>query len=402
MLSIDSLKDLNLVKPSRSHPLEIAERLAGEFSLTAVERDKRGGTAKEERDQLRASGLLTLLIPQHEGGLGAEWPEILRIVRLFSRVDSSIGHLFGFQHLLLATIELFGSPEQRRQYFRETVENSWFWGNALNPLDVNTTVSWRGDVRVLNGRKGFSSGSVDADALIVSGVEPGNPKLLIAAVPLPREGLIIHGDWDNMGQRQTDSGSVEFINAPLFDHELLRTPGPLGSIRATLRPCIAQLIFANIYLGLAEGAFSEARNYTLAQTRPWLTSAVDSPQADPYILHHYGDLWVQLQAARLITDRAADSLQRAWEAGDTITENHRGRAAIDIASAKVITTRSGLDVANRMFEVMGSRSTTASARLDRFWRNLRTQTLHDPVDYKLKELGDWALNCRIPTPTFYS
>ncbi|WP_256351044.1 hypothetical protein, partial [Pseudomonas veronii] len=27
---------------------------------------------------------------------------------------------------------------------------------------------------------------------------------------------------------------------------------------------------------------------------------------------------------------------------------------------------------------------------------------HDPVDYKLHELGDWALNQSLPTPTFYS
>jgi transcriptional regulator of acetoin/glycerol metabolism len=45
-----------------------------------------------------------------------------------------------------------------------------------------------------------------------------------------------------------------------------------------------------------------------------------------------------------------------------------------------------------LFEVTGARSTHASLRLDRHWRNLRTQTLHDPVDYKLHELGDWALN----------
>ena len=33
---------------------------------------------------------------------------------------------------------------------------------------------------------------------------------------------------------------------------------------------------------------------------------------------------------------------------------------------------------------------------------LRTQSLHDPVDYKLHELGDWALNQSLPIPTFYS
>ncbi len=50
----------------------------------------------------------------------------------------------------------------------------------------------------------------------------------------------------------------------------------------------------------------------------------------------------------------------------------------------------------------GARATTRQAGLDRFWRNLRTHTLHDPVDYKLRELGRWALLGAPPTPTFYS
>ena len=44
----------------------------------------------------------------------------------------------------------------------------------------------------------------------------------------------------------------------------------------------------------------------------------------------------------------------------------------------------------------------AGLRLDRYWRNLRTHTLHDPIDYKIRELGTWALMERYLTPTFYS
>ena len=55
-----------------------------------------------------------------------------------------------------------------------------------------------------------------------------------------------------------------------------------------------------------------------------------------------------------------------------------------------------------MFEVAGARATHAGLALDRYWRNLRTQSLHDPVDYKTRELGEWALTGRAPVPTFYS
>jgi alkylation response protein AidB-like acyl-CoA dehydrogenase len=388
--------------PPCRHPRKIAESLAADFAQTAIERDRKGGTAKRERDLLRQSGLLALLIPEELGGNGSDWPEILGIVRTFARVDSSLAHLFGFQHLLLATIDLFGSAEQRDFYYRETVRNHWFWGNALNPLDLNTRISRIVAGFVINGRKGFCSGATDSDHLVISAWDPLESKLVVGVIPSNRAGLRIQQDWDNIGQRQTDSGTVEFANLDLREEEILRSPGPLGSFRASLRPCLAQLILSNIYLGLAEGALGESRNYTLAQTRPWITSGVASPSEDPYILANYGNMYLELQTARVLADRAAETLQRAWEMGESISENCRGRVALDIATAKVATTRTSLDVTSRMFEVMGSRSTTGAARLDRFWRNARTHTLHDPVDYKIRELGEWVLNHKIPKPTFYS
>ncbi|MCS5690807.1 acyl-CoA dehydrogenase family protein [Cyanobium sp. FGCU-6] len=383
----------------------IAGRLAHELSRTVVERDERGGTARAERDALRNTGLLNLLIPEAWGGHGADWPRIYRIIRQISRTDSSIGHLFGFQHLMLATIDLFGSPEQTEDLYRRTVAGRWFWGNTLNPLDAGLGARWADDWLILDGRKRFSTGSSDADALIVSAPDTeaaDGPRLLVAAVPLPREGIAPLGDWNNMGQRQTDSGTVEFRGVRIHRSELLRTPGPFGSIRASLRPCIAQLIFANVYLGIAEGALLEAKGYLQEHPQAWWLSGVETKQEDPYVLRHFGKLYAELEAARLVTDRAAETLQRAWEEGEAISEAQRGQAAVDIATAKVITTRAGLDVVNRIFEVMGARATSWGLRIDRFWRNLRTYTLHDPVDYKLRELGTWALSDLPPHPTFYS
>ncbi|NWB24985.1 monooxygenase, partial [Pseudomonas sp. D4002] len=46
------------------------------------------------------------------------------------------------------------------------------------------------------------------EMLIASAIdESAGGKLLIAAIPSARSGIILHNDWNNMGQRQTDSGS---------------------------------------------------------------------------------------------------------------------------------------------------------------------------------------------------
>ncbi len=384
-------------------PLQTAKLLAAEFALSAVERDERGGTPKTERDALRHSGLLAVSIPTQYGGLGARWSDTLGIVREFAKVDSSIAHVFGFHHLMLATVRLFSRPDQWQPWFEQTARKNWFWGNALNPLDTRTVVKDFGGWREFSGKKSFCSGASDSEMLIASAVdENAGGKLLIAAIPSGRSGITLHNDWNNIGQRQTDSGSASFERVRVEESELLLDPGPLSTPFACLRPLIAQLTFTHMFLGIAEGAFEEARTYTLTETRAWHKSSAEDVRQDPYVLHHYGEFWVALQGVRLLVERAAELLDQAWAKGPNLSEHERGQLAIAIATAKVAATRQGLDLCSRLFEVTGARSTHASLRLDRHWRNLRTQTLHDPVDYKLHELGDWALNQSLPIPTFYS
>jgi alkylation response protein AidB-like acyl-CoA dehydrogenase len=381
--------------------LETAQRLATEFASSAAQRDADGGTPKLQRDQLRESGLLAMWIPRELGGSGCGWPETFAAVRCIARVDGSLGHVFGFQHLLLATVRLFAREDQWRPWLEQTVKQRWFWGNALNPLDARTTIAWSGDDGRIDGEKSFCSGALDSDMLIVSALD-ADRKLVVAAMPTARAGIELLHDWDNMGQRQTDSGGARFQAVAVSRDELLTSPGPLGSTFASLRPCIAQLVLANIYLGLAQGAFDTARTHTREQGKPWFLSGVDHPTADPYVLRHYGELWTELEAARLLTDAAAVELEHAWQRGDELQPAERGAAAITIAVAKAKTTRVSLETTSRIFEVMGARATTAKARFDRFWRNARVHTLHDPVDYKLRDIGAWALAGKLPAPTFYS
>jgi alkylation response protein AidB-like acyl-CoA dehydrogenase len=169
----------------------------------------------------------------------------------------------------------------------------------------------------------------------------------------------------------------------------------------TFRSCLTQITFANIYLGVVQGAFEAARSYTRSQTRAWPGSKVESATEDPYILQHYGEMAIALNAATLLTDRATTLVQVAWEKGYALTAEERGECAVAIATAKAFVTQNGLTLVNKIFDVMGTRATSADYGFDRYWRNLRTFTLHDPVDYKIRTVGNWALNRELPTPDFY-
>ncbi|MDR5735754.1 acyl-CoA dehydrogenase family protein [Caballeronia sp. LZ025] len=381
---------------------EPLDALLREWAQTAAARDKSGGTAFHERGLLRKSGLLRLSIPAQYGGDGASWSTTLDIVRRMAQVDSSLAHLFAFHHLQLATIRLFGRDTQIRHWLSETANQGWFWGNALNPLDKSTrALPGETNGYLFDGRKSFCSGARDSDQLLASAFD-SDGKLLIGVTPTNRAGITVLDDWDNMGQRQTDSGTVIFERVSIAPDELLNDPGPLSSPFACLRPLLAQAILSHIYVGIGEGALQAAREATLAQARPWIASQAERPSEDPYVIAHYGDFWVALEGARLLAERAMQAFDEAWQRGLALTESERGEVAIAVATSKVAAARAGLEVASRMFDVTGARSTTAALRLDRFWRNVRVHTLHDPIDYKVRELGDWALNGRAPKPSFYS
>ncbi|BDV36429.1 acyl-CoA dehydrogenase family protein [Methylocystis iwaonis] len=375
----------------------VLDKLLFALAKTAAERDREGGTAKRERDFIRESGLLQLSIPKELGGAGADWINIFEIVRKIAAVDSSLAHLFAFHHLMIATLQFFGSAEQSRNLMACSARENWFWGNALNPKDARLKLWADADGFRLDGEKSFCSGATDSDMLIVSAHDVDG-KLKVAAFPTRRAGVTVHHDWDNMGQRQTDSGSVSFSNVSVTSDELLLSPGPLGSPFGALRPCLAQLILVNIYTGLARGALSEAIAYILGLP----ADGAARIGSDPFNLHTLGELTAQVKAAEALASNAVAAFQHAWSRRDAISADERGALAIEIASAKVVGSRAALEVGSRVFDVMGARATTARLRLDRFWRNARTHTLHDPLDHKLKEIGDWALNGVYPTPSFYS
>src|SRR5690606_9690007 len=149
------------------HIDEIAEKLAGQFEQTAVERDKTGGNAKIERDLIRESGLLKLLIPTEYGGLGGNWQDVFQVVRTIARADSSLAHVIGYHFINLVTPHLCGSQEQKEFYYRETAKHNYFWGNAFNPVAIQLKAVKTTTGYVLNGVKTFCSGSCGLDVYFV-------------------------------------------------------------------------------------------------------------------------------------------------------------------------------------------------------------------------------------------
>ena len=383
-------------------PAEALETLAQALAATAVERDRQGGHAARERELIRQSGLLRLSVPTAHGGAGASWSTVLGAVRRLAQADSALAHVFGFHHLQVAGVLLYGTPEQHAYFLEPTVARNLFWGNALNPLDRRVVARAELDGYRIDGVKSFSSGSVGSDLLTFSAWHKPSGTALIAALPTRVEGITVNPDWDAFGQRQTDSGTVRFDHVRLEPVQVLQAPGATPTARATLRSQVAQLIMTNLYLGIAQGAYQDARGYVRDAARPWFASGVERHADDPYVQERFGEFWLSLQAARALADQAAQALDEALARGPSVTAEERGRVAVAGAQAKVLAHRAALSVGAELFDVTGASSTHNRHGLDRHWRNARVHTLHDPVAYKIRDLGRYALLDQLPEPTPYS
>ncbi|MDL2406868.1 acyl-CoA dehydrogenase family protein [Rhizobium calliandrae] len=390
-----------LFEPDTTNPhLAKAAELREIFARDAVERDQLGGRPEEQIRLMKESGLVNLLIPKEFGGIGERYSTAMRIVREFAKVDGSLGHLYGYHFGPLQNAVTAGSDARSQDILRRSAAGRWFWGNTSNSFSKSLFGRREPDGGVvLNGFRPFASGSHVADYLMVAWEDEETNIRSVAYIPPSREGITIANDWDGIGQRQTGSGRVFYKDVKIHADEILpeRPRDPI----ALLTPMQQQSVLLNVFIGSAQGALIAARDYTISKSRPWIYSGVERHQDDPWIKRQYGELWIKVQAATALADRALAALDAAYAKGRDLTAEDRGKTAIAVASANVLAGRVALEVTSEIFEVMGARSAVRSYGFDRFWRNVRIHTLHNPAEYKTRNVGTWFLTGEFPEPGIF-
>ncbi|QHC60895.1 monooxygenase [Rathayibacter sp. VKM Ac-2760] len=384
-----------------------AEEAAAVLAVDALERDRAGAAPFAEVALLKSAGLVTLLGPIEHGGGGQEWSVALRVVRTIARADGSIGQLLGYHYLWAWAARLVGTAEQIAAVEQLATEGNLLYGGAVNPRDSDLTIREEGDELVFSGRKSFSTGGVVSDLTVLEGVLEGTATHVFAIVPTAQDGIVFGRDWNSLGQRLTESGSVEIrdVRVPWAAAAgfVDRVFQPLEY--GTLNVPTIQQVFAEFYLGIAQGALERAAQYTRESTRAWPYGGDDKDRASEewYILEGYGDLQSRLWADEALIDATGAALSAALHAPrEELTPRRRGEIAVRIAAAKARIVEDGLAAATRVFELTGARASSSSVGLDLYWRNLRTHSLHDPLPYKRREIGVYTLLNEVPEPTWYT
>jgi SfnB family sulfur acquisition oxidoreductase len=398
--TIDRLPEFRVPAP-RERPARIirsdaeaiaaAREVATVLAKSAAERDRERRLPHEEMDLLSDAGLLAITVPKEFGGAEVKAGTLAEVMAILSAADGSIGQIPQNHFFMLEALRLIGTPEQKRFFYKGVLAGERI-GNALSEVgtktaqDHSTKITKDGDAYRLNGRKFYSTGVLFAHWIaVVANNDEGKSSLAI--IPRDSDGITIIDDWSGFGQRTTGSGTTLLENVPVHPfsvlpfHELFATPTSMGPH--------AQIMHAAVDQGIARGALAETIRFVRQYTRAWKESGVEHGYEDPHIIAEVGQVKVAVDAGEALLARAGAFVD---EAVNNPTTDTVASASIAVAEAKVAATDASLFAGSKLIELGGSRSTLAEFNLDRYWRNARTHTVHDPVRWKYRVIGNYWLN----------
>jgi SfnB family sulfur acquisition oxidoreductase len=359
-------------------------------------RDQNRALPFAEVEQFSQKGLGGLRIPKQYGGAYVSNKTLARVFRILNKADSSVGQIPQNQISLLYLIDLMGTEAQKQFIFQEILAgkrlaNGGPERHTKDAKTLNTTLSLENGHYYLQGEKFYSTGSSFAHWLAIKAIHPEGHVVLVI-VDREAQGIEVIDDWDGFGQRTTSSGSVRLNHVEIdpfliFDERLL-TAAP------TYRGAYSQLLQVAIDVGIAEAAFEDTLA-TVKKARPIVDAQVEKASFEHYTLQEVGKLQIQLEAAILLLDEAAEYLDELDQL-ESVTDEQAARASILVAEAKIYANDAALNISEKLLELGGSRSSLSQFNLDQHWRNARVHTLHDPVRWKLHALGDYYLNHQLP------
>lgn len=373
--------------------LDVARQFARDIAAGAQARDEARALPWREVDQFSQSGLWGITVPREYGGAGVDTGTLTQAVGLIAAADGNFGHIPQNHYYALEVLRVGGTHEQKT-FFYDRVLRGERMGNALAEVGhrdfkrrtqlVREQGGW-----FVEGEKFYCTGAIYAHWIPTLAIaqEQEQPRAYLVFVPRNAPGVSVTDDWDGFGQRLTGSGSVQFHRVRVEPEWVV--PFTESFERPTTIGPFAQIIHAALDAGIGHGALQAMLPFIREHARPWIDSGVDSASQDPLLLEQVGNVHLRLRAADALIARASLTVDVAQRDSN---EASVAAASVAVAQAKALSTSASLLAGTKLFELAGTGATLAGQGYDRFWRNARTHTLHDPVRWKYHAVGNYVLN----------
>ena len=347
---------------------ERARRVAEEARTHASARDLDDSFVTEGYAALRREGLFSALVPDELGGGGASVTDICEAIRIIGAACGSTALAFSMHSHVVAVAawrwKHQGAPTEgmlRRVAAEGLILASSGGSDWL--ASGGTAERVEGGFEI-TARKGFSSGSPEADLLATSAVfdDPeAGPTVLHFAVSL-KDGRVTHQPtWQVMGMRGTGSNDVIIERFFVPDSAILgrRPQGPWHMLFHIISKIAFALIYS-AYLGVADGARATA------------LAAVSKRPPDDALAMLVGEM-----------DNALLSAELAWQRLVEIAEGEDPgpKTTADAMACRTLIAKGTIAAVEKALEVAGGGAFYRKSPLERAFRDIQAARFH-PLQQK--------------------
>ena len=315
-------------------------------------------------------------LPAEAGGMGIGFMPYVYMNELLGRSPYA-PRAFGAQAPDSGNAEIlwqFGTPEQRERWMKPLVAGeitSCFSMtepevSGADPTNLQTRAVRDGDEWVISGHKWFTSGAVEASfAIVMCVTEPEQPphgRMSQIIVPTDTPGFDIIRPVPVMGDTEGHHCEIRYRDARVPLTNVLGEPG--GGFRiAQKRLGPGRIHHCMRWLGQSQRAFELMCEYSLRR------EVRGEPLAEKQTIQNWiADSYVEIQAARLLTLRAAEKI----DAGD--------EARVEISAIKFFGAKVLHDVIDRAIQTHGARGVSGDTPLESMYRAARSARIYDGPD----------------------
>ncbi len=367
--------DFELTDEQRLLQQTVRELVQQEVAPAAAELDRTGTFPYAAVAKLGELGLMGVPFPEDYGGSGGDMLALTLTLEEIARVDCSLAITVS-AHTSLGTmpIHLWGTDEQKAEWLPQLCSGQRLAAYGLSEPEAGsdagntrTTAVLDDGQWVINGEKVFItnpgteiSGCVTITA--VTSETDGRREISNVIVPNGTPGYEIGPPYRKLGWRASDTRPLSFTDCRVPESGLLGRRG--GGFRQFMKVLEGGRIgVAAMGVGLAQGALDEALAY--AKQRRAFGQPISKFQA---IQMKIADISAQLEAARLLTYRAALKLDR----GEL--------SLLAAAQAKLVAGRLAVRATEEAVQIHGGYGFIEDYPVCRFYRDAKILTIGEGTD----------------------
>ncbi|MGB3619219.1 MAG: acyl-CoA dehydrogenase family protein [Catalinimonas sp.] len=318
--------------------------------------------------QMGGLGLMGVLVPETYGGSGFGYQEYVAAIVELGKVCGGVGlSMAAHNSLCTGHILQHGSEAQKHRYLPKLASGEWLgaWGltepNTGSDAGNMRTVAHRdGDGWVLNGAKNFITHGKSGDVAVVIARtgEPGDRRGTTAfIVERGTPGFTAGRKENKLGMRASETTEMIFQDCRLPADAVIGEVGE-GFIQSLKVLDGGRISIAALSVGIAEGAYAAALAY--AKERQQFGRPIADKQAIAFKL---ADMATQIEAAKLMTYRAADLKQR----GERVTT--------ESAMAKYYASEIAVRCAEEGVQIFGGYGYTKDFPAEKYYRDAKLCTI---------------------------